>query len=182
MTLHALPSYLDARLTITSRGKTLERVRFPDGLNERHGNGVGRLRAERPSRRRSRACGLLSHLCGCAVLSFALGVRRLSRARRRASPCRGLLRGEGNAAAGEDRLRASRGARAVLRQRVLPHPRVPDLDQARRDVEEPARPHPGRRDQRSSRSSTTATPTASLPIRRFRASSARASRRSRRRR
>jgi uncharacterized protein DUF6259 len=32
VTLHALPSYLDARLTIANRGKVLERVRFPDGL------------------------------------------------------------------------------------------------------------------------------------------------------
>ena len=32
VTLHALPSYLDARLTIVNRGQTLERVRFPDGL------------------------------------------------------------------------------------------------------------------------------------------------------
>jgi hypothetical protein len=32
VTLHALPDYLDARMTIRNRGKVLERVRFPDGL------------------------------------------------------------------------------------------------------------------------------------------------------
>jgi hypothetical protein len=32
VTLHALPSYLDVRLTIANRGKVIERVRFPDGL------------------------------------------------------------------------------------------------------------------------------------------------------
>ena len=32
VTLHALPDYLDARLTIKNKDKVLERVRFPDGL------------------------------------------------------------------------------------------------------------------------------------------------------